>query len=104
MEDFVREVRRHSVNHWKNPAGFLRDLAKKFRSRTLKASAPVTEAEAKARDYKCSECGSTKPGEGLVLQEGREVPCVCASAEYIARMRDRGVVGAGRKRPNQMAC
>jgi hypothetical protein len=32
MEDFVTEVRKHVANDWRNPAGFLRDLSKRFRA------------------------------------------------------------------------
>jgi hypothetical protein len=89
-EDFVSEVRKHAVNEWRNPAGFLRDLSKRFRSKTRSASGPATAAEAARKNYRCQVCGSTVPGEGARLVDGRSVPCACASPEYIARQRARG--------------
>jgi hypothetical protein len=91
MSDFVAEVRKHAPNDWRNPAGFLRDLSKRFRAKTRPAADPVTAAEAAARAYQCSICRSRTPGEGALLQEGVSVPCECASQEYIARMRARGI-------------
>jgi len=90
--DFVVEVRKHTQNAWRNPPGFLRDLSKRFRTKTRAAAGPVTAAEAAARDYRCLLCHSRTPGEGAVPGEGgRLVPCACASPEWISRQRARGV-------------
>ena len=92
MGEFVSALKEsHIRNEWRNPAGFLRDFAKRFRSKTRVAARPVTAAEAESRDYKCPLCHSTTPGEGIVSIDGKWVPCKCASPEYIARQRDRGV-------------
>jgi N-terminal phage replisome organiser (Phage_rep_org_N) len=91
LSEFVEEVRKHAGNKWKNPPGFLRDLSKRFRAKTRAAGAPVTAAEAVARDYQCPRCFSRRPGEGAVLDgENGPVPCICASAEYIAKQQERG--------------
>jgi hypothetical protein len=89
--DFVSEVTKHPGNDWQNPAGFLRDLSKRFRAKTRPASAPVTAAEAEKRNYRCARCDSSVPGEGVILDGNRMVPCSCASQEYIRRLRDRGI-------------
>jgi hypothetical protein len=89
--DFVIEVRKHTQNAWRNPPGFLRDLSKRFRTKTRQASAPLTVAEVIAKNYQCSVCHSKTPGEGAVLVAGKSVPCECASSEYIARQRERGL-------------
>jgi len=90
--DFVAEVRKHSANEWRNPAGFLRDLSKRFRTKIRTAPEPVTAAEAAAKNYRCSACHSRTPGEGAVPAEGGKLaPCVCASPEWIAAQRARGV-------------
>jgi hypothetical protein len=95
--EFVAEVRKHISGQWRNPAGFLRDLSKRFRARTRAASDPVTAAEAEQRSYQCSICHSRVRGQGAVLDDDRnEVPCVCASLEWIERQRARGLF---RKRP-----
>ncbi len=92
MDDFVLEVRKHAKNDWRNPAGFLRDLSKRFRSKTRLAGTPVTAAQAAERNYRCQFCGSRTPGEGALLIDGKKVaPCSCASEDYIARERARGV-------------
>jgi hypothetical protein len=92
MGDFVAALKEsHIQSEWRTPAGFLRDFSKRFRSKTRVAARPVTAAEAEARDYKCPLCHSKTPGEGAVLADGKEVPCSCASPEYIARKRARGV-------------
>src|SRR5579871_1573071 len=75
MTEFVSEVRKHRPNEWKNPAGFLRDLSKRFRSQTRVAPRPVTAAESEARMYQCPICSSRKPGEGAILEDGKMVPC-----------------------------
>jgi len=91
MTEFVAEVRRHIQNRLRNPAGFLRDLSKRFRAKTQQSSEPVTAAEASIRDYRCEVCGSTTPGEGVLFDDGRFAPCSCAGPEYIDRQRSRGV-------------
>jgi hypothetical protein len=92
MSDFVAEVRKHARNLWRNPAGFLRDLSKRFRAKTRPASAPVTAAEAEKAEYRCPSCGSSVRGEGAIFgANGKITPCSCASAEYIARKRERGI-------------
>lgn len=91
-EDFVAEARQHSWSRIKNPVGFLKSLAKKFRAKTQRASAPITAAEAEEKNYRCSSCGSRVRGEGAILDvNGKPAPCRCASPEYIARMRERGI-------------
>jgi hypothetical protein len=90
--DFVVEVRKHTQNKWRNPAGFLRDLSKRFRTKTRAAAGPVTAAEAEAKGYRCSICHSTVPGEGAVPDgNGTFVPCTCASQDWIEQQRERGV-------------
>ena len=49
-------------NPWRNPAGFLRDLAKRFRAKTRPASAPLTAAEVEEKNYRCELCGSRVRG------------------------------------------
>jgi hypothetical protein len=93
MATYVEEVRRHVGNGWNNPAGFLRSKSKSFRSTTAVASAPLSKAEREERDYKCPICGSAERGAGLLPpRDGKILPCECASAEYIARQRERGVI------------
>lgn len=92
LGDFVAEVRKQAPNKWRNPGGFLRDLSKRFGAKTRVAGQPVTAAEAAARDYQCPKCFSRKPGEGAVLDgDCKPVPCTCASPEWIARQRARGI-------------
>jgi hypothetical protein len=91
LGDFVVEVRKHTRNPWRNPPGFLRDLSKRFRTKTRQVSAPLTVAEVIAKNYQCSVCHSKTPGEGAVLIDGKSIPCTCASPEYIARQRERGL-------------
>jgi len=92
MDDFVLEVRKHAKNDWRNPPGFLRDLSKRFRTKTRPASAPVTAAEAEEKSYRCPICSSRVRGEGVIFDaRGKLAPCSCASPEYIARERERGV-------------
>jgi hypothetical protein len=90
-EAFVAEVRGHAWGSVKNPVGFLKHFSKTFRAKTQPASAPVTAAEAAARNYQCPKCFSKKPGEGSRLEDGKPVPCECASPEWIERQRVRGV-------------
>jgi len=95
MDDFVLEVRKHAKNDWRNPPGFLRDLSKRFRAKTRPASAPVTAAEAEEKNYRCPLCSSRVRGEGATLNaNGKPAPCECASPDYIARQRERGVFAA----------
>jgi DNA-directed RNA polymerase subunit RPC12/RpoP len=91
MGDFVAEVKKHVKNPWRNPPGFLRDLSRKYRAKILETTAPVTAAEAAQRSYRCSICGSRVQGAGARLEKEQFVPCVCASPEYVARQRARGV-------------
>jgi hypothetical protein len=92
MGDFLVEVRKHVRNEWRNPPGFLRDFSQRFRAKTRLAGAPVTAAEAEEKNYRCEFCGSRIRGEGVILDaNGKMAPCSCASPEYIARQRERGV-------------
>ena len=92
MADFVAKVKKsHLHGNWRNPAGFLRDLSKRFRSKTRPASAPVTAAEAEEKNYRCQFCDSRVRGEGALLIDGKLVPCTCASPEWIERKRERGI-------------
>jgi len=92
MTEFVSGLRSHLAGNWKNPAGFIRSLSKKFRSKSQTASDPVTAAEAEERSYRCESCGSRVRGEGAILTpDGKPAPCECATQEYIARQRARGV-------------
>jgi len=92
FDEFVAEVRKHIGGQWRNPAGFLRDLSKRFRAKTRPASRPVTAAQAAEQNYQCPICHSRVRGQGAVLNADRqEVPCVCASPEWIERQRARGL-------------
>lgn len=91
MGEFVSGLQSHLAGNWKNPAGFLRDLSKKFRAKNQPASDPITATEAAEKNYKCGVCGSTVRGEGARLIDGKPVPCSCASPEWITRQRARGV-------------
>ena len=91
MSEFVVEVRKHVGNQWRNPPGFLRDLSKRIRGKNQAAGSPVTEAEAAARNYRCGICGSRTPGGGARLVDGKAIPCSCASPEWVAHQRTRGV-------------
>jgi len=89
-ETFVVELRRHAWDRVTNPVGFLKHLSKKFRLKTQPASAPVTAAETEAKKLPVS--GSTVRGEGGVPDgNGTFVPCTCASPDWIAQQRARGV-------------
>ncbi len=91
VSEFVTAVKKHTGNRWTNPAGFLRNFSKNFRSKTRSVTDPVTAAEAEERNYKCPSCGSRVRGEGLLLDSGQKAkPCPCASPEYIQRMREKG--------------
>jgi GntR family transcriptional regulator len=95
-EIFVADLRRHSWDRITNPIGFLKDRAKKSRTLSTRSSAPVTAAEAAERAYKCQSCGSAIRGIGAVAgSDGKPVPCECASPDWIARQRARGVFGRG---------
>jgi hypothetical protein len=89
--EFLAEVRKHSANEWRNPPGFLRSLSKRFRAKTRPASDPVTAAEAEEINYRCLLCDSRIRGHGARFVDGKVVPCSCASADYIAHQRERGV-------------
>jgi hypothetical protein len=92
ISDFVAEVKKHAQNEWRNPPGFLRDLSKRYRAKTRVAGAPITAAEAALQNYRCAVCSSRTPGEGALLIDGKAIPCSsCASPEWIARQRARGV-------------
>lgn len=96
MDEFVSGLRAHLAGNWKNPAGFLRDLSKRFRSKNQQATGPVTAAEAEEANYRCDICGGRVRGEGIVIgHDGRWLPCRCAAPEWVARQRARGVFGAG---------
>ena len=92
LDEFVAEAQQHCWGRVKNPVGFLKSLAKQFRAKTQRASAPVTAAEAEEKNYRCPICSSLVRGEGAVLgPDGKERPCQCASPAYIKRLRERGV-------------
>ena len=92
-EVFVADVRRHSWDKIKNPVGFLKNRAKKFRALTQVSRAPVTAAQAAEKDYRCPVCASTVRGEGAVIgADGKWWACRCASPEWVARQRARGVL------------
>ena len=91
MSEFVSGLRGHLAGNWKTPAGFLRSLSKNYRAKSQPASEPITAAEAEEKNYRCQSCGSRVRGEGARLIDGKPVPCSCASPEYIARLRARGV-------------
>lgn len=88
---FLAEVKKHSANAWRNPPGFLRSLSKRFRAKTMPASDPVTAAEAEDLNYRCPLCDSRTRGHGAHLVDGKFVPCSCASAEWIAQQRAKGL-------------
>jgi hypothetical protein len=88
---FLAEVRKHSANEWRNPPGFLRSLSKRFRAKTRPASDPITAAEADEINYRCSLCGSRIRGQGALLVGGKAAPCSCASAEWIAHQKAKGL-------------
>lgn len=91
-ETFVADIRGHSWERIRNPIGFLKNRAKHFHALNRTCCGPVTASEAADRDYRCNECGSTVRGEGVLIGADREwVPCKCASPEYVARQRARGV-------------
>jgi hypothetical protein len=95
MADFVEEARKHKNNRLKNLAGFLRDFSRSFRAKTCPAAPPVTASEAEEQNYRCPICGSRQRGEGACFVDRKFVPCKCASSEYIARQRERGVFSSG---------
>jgi hypothetical protein len=88
---FVADIRGHAWDRITSPIGFLKNRAKKFRALTRATSRPVTAAEAAIKNYRCPLCSSTVPGEGARRIDGKTVPCSCASPEYVARQRARGV-------------
>jgi len=95
MGEFVSVVRTHLAGQWENPAGFLRYLSKNFRAKAQPASEPITMSEAEQKNYRCLLCHSIIRGEGAVPGlEGKLVPCVCASPDWIERQRARGVFAA----------
>jgi hypothetical protein len=85
FDAYLAEVKKRSANDWRNPAGFLRSLSKRFRAKTMPAGNPVTAAEAEEQNYKCPLCFSRIRGEGIRLVDRKAVPCECASAEYNPR-------------------
>lgn len=90
-EHFASEARTHSWGRIKNPIGFLKSLAKRFKLLTRPATAPVTAAEAVDQNYQCPTCNSRVKGEGAILIDGKFQPCPCASQDYIDRQRARGL-------------
>jgi hypothetical protein len=90
MADFVSLLKKHIAGNWLNPPGFVRHLSQRYRSKTRVAGAPVTAAEAAAKNYRCEICSSKTPGEGIVFADDKFAPCSCASPEYIERERARG--------------
>jgi hypothetical protein len=88
---YLAEVRKHSTNEWRNPPGFLRSLSQRFRAKTRPASDPVTAADADEINYRCPLCDSRIRGQGASLMDGKFVPCSCASADWLARQRAKGV-------------
>jgi len=66
MGGFVAALKEsHVQNDWRNPAGFLRDFSKRFRSKTHFAGRPIMAIEEEARNYQCALCHSKTPGEVL---------------------------------------
>jgi hypothetical protein len=94
---FAKLLREQSNNSWKNPIGFVKAKVKTFRSSAAATPAPRTKAEVDEENYKCPTCYSRKRGEGIVLVNGEQRPCTCASAHYIERMTKKGIFG-GRTR------
>lgn len=92
LDEFVDELKKHHLQgNWRNPAGFLIDFSRRYRSKIRSASAPLTAAEAEEKNYRCLICSSTVRGEGVRLVDDKLVPCSCASHEYISRERERGI-------------
>lgn len=91
-EEYLVEVRKHVGNRWNNPVGFLKSIAKGFRSKLKPSSPPVTKVEFEERNYRCPKCKSTTRGEGTHLVAGKWAPCECASEEYIERLKAKGLI------------
>lgn len=83
--EYLVEVRKHIGNDWRNPAGFLRSLSQRFRSKTRPASEPITAAQEQEKNYKCQLCFSAVRGEGVRLVGGKIEVCECATPEYAAQ-------------------
>jgi hypothetical protein len=95
MADFVSKIRKHTGNKWRNPAGFLRDKANKFKAETTPAAPSAKRLDVVVpRENKCELCGCQR-GAGLVLKDRKPVACACATPEYVARMVASGVLVAG---------
>jgi hypothetical protein len=93
-EAFVGDVRGHARGRITSPEGFLKNRAKKFRGLTQVSRPPVTAAEAADKGYRRQFCASPERGKGVLLVGGKEVPCSCASEEYVAHLRTRGIFPA----------
>lgn len=94
MSDFVALVKKHSRGNWNNPPGLVRYLSQTFSAKIRPTGAPVTAAEAAAKNYRCEICFSRIPGEGVRQgPDGTFIPCTCAGPEYIAHLQERGVFG-----------
>jgi hypothetical protein len=83
--EYLVEVRKHIGNDWRNPAGFLRSLSKRFRSKTRPASDPITATQEQENNYRCPLCFSAVRGEGVRLVGDKIEICECATAEYAAQ-------------------
>lgn len=59
LSRYVEELRSHVPNSWTNPAGFLTDFARKFRSKanSLSSTQPATAASAAQGWARCGKCG-----------------------------------------------
>jgi Helix-turn-helix domain len=59
-QQFIEQLRPHVPNHWKNPAGFLTNFARKFGAVSTPEPRPPTPSEPpKNAQGRCSVCGGT---------------------------------------------
>ena len=81
---FVAAIRPHVPNHWKNPAGFLTDFAKRFRSKTHSARIAEFKGSSGAEDKqwrRCVKCrGIGKHADGY---------CECPMGQDLKRVEQR---------------
>lgn len=94
LAGFVVAVRMHQKNKWKNPIGMLKSLVRKHCADAVPLAAPETKAAMEDRTYRCPDCASTKRGEGVLMTKAGVTPCECASPEYVAKLKTRGILGA----------
>jgi len=90
--EYLAEIRKRAGNEWRNPAGFLRSMSKRFRSKARPASDPITAAEEQEKNYKCPICFSAVPGEGVRLVGGKIEVCECATPAYAAQFQARALL------------